>query len=74
MMNIRTHSDASDKCLPGLERFEDAIPPSTARGSDDPRPDDGYIPPPVESDGFESEDVDTAFDHTLKDASSFAHQ
>eukprot|EP00971_Amphidinium_carterae_P048302 951548-Amphidinium_carterae.1 len=74
MMNIRAHGDVSEKCLPGLEWFEDAIPPSTARGSEDPMPDDGSIPPPMESDGFESEDVDTTFDHTLKDASSFAHQ
>eukprot|EP00971_Amphidinium_carterae_P084005 1662636-Amphidinium_carterae.1 len=64
MMNIRVHSDASDKCLPSLERFEDAIPPSPARSSedpmpDDPMPDDGSIPPPMKSDGFESEDVDT---------------
>eukprot|EP00971_Amphidinium_carterae_P017775 350314-Amphidinium_carterae.1 len=41
---------------------------------EDPKPEDGSIPPPMESDGFESEDVDTTFDHTLKDASSFAHQ
>eukprot|EP00971_Amphidinium_carterae_P256184 5086584-Amphidinium_carterae.1 len=74
MMNIRTPNDDSTKCLPGLERFEDAIPPSTARGSEDPTLDEDTIPPPMENDGFESEDVDTTFDHTLKDAASFAHQ
>eukprot|EP00971_Amphidinium_carterae_P046405 913601-Amphidinium_carterae.1 len=75
MMNIRAPSEDANKCLLGLERFEDAIPPSTARGSKDPMPnEDTTIPPPMESDDFESEDVDTTFDHTLKDASSFAHQ
>eukprot|EP00971_Amphidinium_carterae_P103460 2048315-Amphidinium_carterae.2 len=37
-------------------------------------PVEGTVPLPMESDGFESEDVDTTFDHTLKDAASFAHQ
>eukprot|EP00971_Amphidinium_carterae_P175894 3486779-Amphidinium_carterae.1 len=31
MMNIRNPNAESAKCLPGLERFEDATPPSTAR-------------------------------------------
>eukprot|EP00971_Amphidinium_carterae_P096964 1919553-Amphidinium_carterae.1 len=79
MMNIRApDSDDNDstKCLLGLERFEDAIPPSTARGSDDPMPIEGPTtpPPPLESDDLESEEVDATFDHTLNDASSFAHQ
>eukprot|EP00971_Amphidinium_carterae_P139138 2757445-Amphidinium_carterae.2 len=38
MMNIRAPNEDADKCLPGLEWFEDAIPPSTARGSEDPMP------------------------------------
>eukprot|EP00971_Amphidinium_carterae_P167512 3319090-Amphidinium_carterae.1 len=70
-------NDDANKCVLGLEWFEDAIPPSTARGSEDLMPDedeDRIIPPPMESDDLESEDVDATFDYTLKDASSFAHQ
>eukprot|EP00971_Amphidinium_carterae_P349322 6490962-Amphidinium_carterae.1 len=79
MMNIRApNNDDNDstKCLPGLERFEDAIPPSTARGSKDLIADEGTTPPlpPMESDDLESEEVDATFTRTLNDASSFAHQ
>eukprot|EP00971_Amphidinium_carterae_P084385 1670264-Amphidinium_carterae.1 len=35
---------------------------------------DTTTPLRMESDDLESEDVDATFDHTLKDASSFAHQ
>eukprot|EP00971_Amphidinium_carterae_P177202 3514220-Amphidinium_carterae.2 len=88
IMNIRA-PDGDDKdsakCLSGLERFEDAIPPPTARGSDDPMPIEGPITPPpppppnppppptMEGDDIDSEEVDTTFDRTLNDASSFAH-
>eukprot|EP00971_Amphidinium_carterae_P171954 3409378-Amphidinium_carterae.3 len=78
MLNIRApNSDNNDstKCLLGLEQFEDAIPPSTARGSKDLMTDEGSTtPPPMESDDLESEEVDATFDRTLNDASSFAHQ
>eukprot|EP00971_Amphidinium_carterae_P134959 2674144-Amphidinium_carterae.2 len=40
MMNIRAPNDDSTKCLLGLERFEDEIPPSTERGSEDLMPDE----------------------------------
>eukprot|EP00971_Amphidinium_carterae_P349535 6491065-Amphidinium_carterae.2 len=79
MMNIRAPNSGdknSTTCLLGLERFEDAIPPSTARGSRDMMPDECTTTPapPMESDDLESEEIDATLDRTLNDASSFAHQ